>query len=473
MVSCKYRRAHEHSTKDRLSWDSNALRNNFVVALSDMYQEEVPLYSTLVDIVRQVDQAKIGSGQLPRRHELERHGAIRLGTGREMNCIRRLFAVLGMHPVGYYDLSVMGLPLHATAFRPIDESCLESNPFRVFATLLRVDELPFEIRDLVETVLYQRDIFPPRLLQTLTRLEAGERLLDQDAIDLIADALEVFRWHSRSPTSLVQYKSMHSAHPIIADIVCFPSAHINHLTPRTLDIDMVQAEMIKHGLPAKARIEGPPRRNCPILLRQTSFQALQEDVEFRGPDGAFIPYTHTARFGEIEQRGAALTRKGRRLYDDLLALARQRIGDAPEGSPESETAFAEAFAGFPDTWSELRAQDLVYFKYTLVPGSEAVMAGRKAMSMADLVSQGVLSYEPITYEDFLPFSAVGIFMSNVKTESNGSSTRTHETGPGAKSSLEEVLGCRILDEFDLYRSMQRRSIDDCRRVLGLEQIVKS
>lgn len=223
--------------------------------------------------------------------------------------------------------------------------------------------------------------------------------------------------------------------------------------------------------------EGEDRRSTSTELSDTStadeFQALQEDVEFRGPDGAFIPYTHTARFGEIEQRGAALTRKGRRLYDDLLALARQRIGDAPEGSPESETAFAEAFAGFPDTWSALRAQDLVYFKYTLVPGSEAVMAGRKAMSMADLVSQGVLSYEPITYEDFLPFSAVGIFMSNVKTESNGSSTRTHETGPGAKSSLEEVLGCRILDEFDLYRSMQRRSIDDCRRVLGLEQIVKS
>ena len=31
--------------------------------------------------------------------------------------------------------------------------------------------------------------------------------------------------------------------------------------------------------------------------------------------------THTARFGEIEQRGVALTPKGRELYDSLLAKA--------------------------------------------------------------------------------------------------------------------------------------------------------
>jgi uncharacterized glyoxalase superfamily metalloenzyme YdcJ len=40
----------------------------------------------------------------------------------------------------------------------------------------------------------------------------------------------------------------------------------------------------------------------PILLRQTSFKALTEGVRFVGDDGA--PGHHTARFGEIEQRGA-------------------------------------------------------------------------------------------------------------------------------------------------------------------------
>jgi uncharacterized glyoxalase superfamily metalloenzyme YdcJ len=56
-------------------------------------------------------------------------------------------------------------------------------------------------------------------------------------------------------------------------------------------------------------IEGPPRR-CPILLRQTSFKALDEPIAFT--DQHETRGSHSARFGEIEQRGAALTPKGGR-----------------------------------------------------------------------------------------------------------------------------------------------------------------
>ena len=100
-------------------------------------------------------------------------------------------------------------------------------------------------------------------------------------------------------------------------MVCFPGCHINHLTPRTLDIDRVQSLMPECGIEPKALIEGPPRREVPILLRQTSFKALEEPVMFAGEHRG----THSARFGEIEQRGVALTPKGRALYDRLLQAA--------------------------------------------------------------------------------------------------------------------------------------------------------
>lgn len=54
-------------------------------------------------------------------------------------------------------------------------------------------------------------------------------------------------------------------------------------------------------------IEGPPRRQCPILLRQTSFKAISERIRFKGSDAVL---GHRARFGEIESRGVALTPKG-------------------------------------------------------------------------------------------------------------------------------------------------------------------
>src|SRR5690606_41233773 len=70
-----------------------------------------------------------------------------------------------------------------------------------------------------------------------------------------------------SDLSLEVYQALHDQHRLIADVVAFKGPHINHLTPRTLDIDLVQAGMQARGIPPKAVIEGPPPRVCPILLR--------------------------------------------------------------------------------------------------------------------------------------------------------------------------------------------------------------
>ena len=68
---------------------------------------------------------------------MERHGAIRVGTAEELATLRRMFAIMGMYPVSYYDLSQAGVPVHSTAFRPIDDAALARNPFRIFTSLLR------------------------------------------------------------------------------------------------------------------------------------------------------------------------------------------------------------------------------------------------------------------------------------------------------------------------------------------------
>ena len=41
--------------------------------------------------------------------------------------------------MGYYDLSVAGVPVHSTAFRPVTDAALLANPFRVFTSLLRLE----------------------------------------------------------------------------------------------------------------------------------------------------------------------------------------------------------------------------------------------------------------------------------------------------------------------------------------------
>jgi len=368
------------------------IRAQFSAAISALYRAEVPLYGELIEIVDTVNART--STREEDRIGGERHGAIRLGTASELAMMRRAFAVMGMHPVGYYDLAPAGVPVHSTAFRPIEPDALRRSPFRMFTSLLRLELIADEaVRHAVATILARRRIVSDRLVQHIERSEQEGGLTIDEANSFVAELIETFRWHRHALVDGETYKRLLHAHPLIADIAAFRGPHINHLTPRALDIDTVQAAMVERGMAAKAVIEGPPRRAVPILLRQTSFAALEEEVVFADHVG-----THTARFGEVEQRGAALTPKGRRLYDDILA---------GRGT----------FADFPDRLDELRRDGLAYFRGT----------------------------DPILYEDFLPVSAAGIFQSNL-----GDARREAFAAPSAQAEFEQALGRPVLDIFSLY-----------------------
>ncbi|KAF2445985.1 hypothetical protein P171DRAFT_520686 [Karstenula rhodostoma CBS 690.94] len=117
--------------------DPDDLRTKFPLAMLAMYKKEVPLYGDLIKIVIAMRNGDVASKRL----DLERHGAIRLRIPLERQTVRRIFAIIGLYPVGYYDLTPAGLPIHTTYFRPICFAALKRNPFRVFTTLLRPDLL--------------------------------------------------------------------------------------------------------------------------------------------------------------------------------------------------------------------------------------------------------------------------------------------------------------------------------------------
>jgi len=450
------------------------IRQRFSRAMSDMYRDEVPLYGALMNLVEQTNARVLGNdpqlaehlrntGEL-QRLDLERHGAIRVGTAAELAMLGRLFAVMGMQPVGYYDLTPAGVPVHSTAFRAVHEAALQVSPFRVFTSLLRLELIEnAELRAFAESVLGKRQIFTPGALELIELAERQGGLTEPQAEEFVLQALETFRWHHSATVTAEQYRQLSAQHRLIADVVAFKGPHINHLTPRTLDIDIVQTQMPVHGITPKAVIEGPPRRQCPILLRQTSFKALDEPVAFT--DQPQSQGSHSARFGEIEQRGAALTPKGRALYDQLLNAARDALGAFPnEANAERYNALmAEHFADFPDTLDELRQQALAYFRYFVTPaGLAAKGAIERSSSLEHLLEQQYLRAEPLVYEDFLPVSAAGIFQSNL-----GDAAQNHYAGQSHRHAFETALGRPTIDELWLYAETQQRSVDECLRTLGL------
>ncbi|WP_438012867.1 2-oxoadipate dioxygenase/decarboxylase HglS [Psychrobacter raelei] len=450
---------------------TDEIRYQFSIAMSTMYQKEVPLYTNLIELVNEVNesvmqqqpeikQQLINTGELDRL-SAERHGAIRLGTAQELETMRRLFAVMGMYPVGYYDLTPAGVPVHSTAFRAVTTEALNISPFRVFTSLLRLELIEDEsLRSKAKQALENRNIFTDRVIELIEKFEKQGGLTSEQGEEFVREALETFRWHESSPISKLLYEQLLSQHGLIADIVGFKGPHINHLTPRTLDIDAVQQGMSQRNIPPKDIIEGPPRRNCPILLRQTSFKALEESVNFTGDAGDAVAGTHTARFGEIEQRGVALTPKGRALYDQLLNAARTKLGSTPNASNASQyyQLLSQEFEAFPDDYHSLHEQGLAYFYYQL--NEDKLEAGVLMQQVDELVSQGVLRIEPIVYEDFLPVSAAGIFQSNLKDNKQSS-----YQGNSNQADFEKALGRPVYDELELYSKLQQQSLERCLNAL--------
>ncbi|MDP4543724.1 VOC family protein [Psychrobacter faecalis] len=482
--------------------NSDDIRHDFSIAMSEMYQKEVPLYGDLIDLVSDVNTEVLNKQPEIRqqlehtgvidRLNMERHGAIRLGTAAELNMMRRLFAVMGMYPVGYYDLAPAGVPVHSTAFRAIDTQSLNKSPFRVFTSLLRLDLIDDEaLKQEAIAALDKRTIFTDNVINLIKRFEAQGGLVAEDAKQFVKEALETFRWHDKTPVSKALYQQLLSQHGLIADVVGFKGPHINHLTPRTLDIDAVQAGMRAKGIPPKAIIEGPPRRRCPILLRQTSFKALEEAVSFKNPNGGYETGHHTARFGEIEQRGVALTPKGRALYDQLLSQARHQLAVTPNADNASEyyQVLESAFAAFPDDYQTLHDEGLAYFYYQAVGSDadivvadieqtldslevESINDSISKQVVTDLLEQGMIRLEPIVYEDFLPVSAAGIFQSNLHDDSTNDSANGNENGENSgkqskgevhtnKEAFENALGAQVYDELELYQTLQAQSLKAC------------
>jgi uncharacterized glyoxalase superfamily metalloenzyme YdcJ len=380
------------------------IRQKFAGAMSDMYQREVPLYKTLVNEVEKINQSYLNRNQLnlpefERMHQ-ERHGAIRVASSDELHDLKRLFAIMGMQACGYYDLSQANLPVHSTVFRPITKAELSLNPFRVFTSLLRMDLMPIELKDTIENILKTRKILNEDTLNFIRLYEERGFLTVFEVPEFISAAIQTFKWHQEALIPLEVYLKLDSVNPLVADILGFKGPHINHLTPRVYDIDLLFDTLVNAGINMTPKIQGPPKRKYNILLRQTSFKALKEDVLFRLIDGNSMKHGHRARFGEVESRGISLTPKGMQLYFKHL-----------------KSDFKDLINDLPDTLEQLYKDELIYVTYKKLKSDyEFIDKEYTRDDLWDLYQAKVIDISPIIYEDFLPASAAGIFKSNLDSD---------------------------------------------------------
>jgi uncharacterized glyoxalase superfamily metalloenzyme YdcJ len=393
-------------------WETWQLRAEFAAALSRLYGAEVPAYTTLVEVSGEVNRA-LGASD---RVTAERHGAIRVGSARELADVADLFGAFGMYPVGFYDLrdAASPVPVVSTAFRPIEVDQLARNPFRVFTSMLATADARFfspDLRDRVERFIGARQLFDPALIAEARRIAADGGADEARAERFVADAVSAFAL-SREPIDRGWYEELAQVSAVAADIAGVRTTHINHLTPRVLDIDELYRRMTARGIAMIDAIQGPPAWDGPdVLLRQTSFRALSEPRSFREADGTVADGSLRVRFGEVEARGVALTPTGRDRYDAAMA------------TPDPAAAWTDYF---PATHEAMAAAGLAYY-------------------------HGGDPTKPVVYEDFLPASAAGIFRSNLDTDAQAA-----DAADNSEYSLDWLagqLGHHIHNPYELYEKV--------------------
>jgi uncharacterized glyoxalase superfamily metalloenzyme YdcJ len=394
---------------------NSELRAKFAAELSRMYGAEVPAYTTLVDVSTDVNRDcaqhdRLGSLD---RVTAERHGAIRVGSVAELSDVADLFSAFGMYPVGYYDLreAASAVPVVSTAFRPIDAVELERNPFRVFTSMLATADARFfdgDLRPRVERFIGARQLFDPELIAHARVIASDGGCVATEVDDFVGRAVSAFAL-SREPIDTGWYTELSQVSAVAADIAGVRTTHINHLTPRVLDIDELYRRMVAKAIAMIGTIQGPPRWAGPdVLLRQTSFRALSEPRRFRDAEGTVTEGSLRVRFGEVEARGVALTRKGRERYDAAMA------------APDPAVVWAQHF---PATDAELAADGLAYYR-----------GGDPA--------------KPVVYEDFLPISAAGIFRSNL--DGDAPTVDARDDSDYSLDWMSGAIGHHIHDPYDLY-----------------------
>jgi uncharacterized glyoxalase superfamily metalloenzyme YdcJ len=138
---------------------------------------------------------------------------------------------------------------------------------------------------------------------------------------------------------------------------------------------------------------------------------------------------------------------------------RQQV-TAPVADPATYYALlVSEFEAFPDDLDQMYREGLAYFTF-----SAETKEIPSTATLDELIASGSLTLNPITYEDFLPISAAGIFQSNLDERE----TQHFSRSPNQQA-FERDLGCPVIDEFKLYADIQRSSLVAALQTLQLDQ----
>ena len=440
--------------------DASWIRTEVVRKLLKRFQAALPLYKDMMGVASVINAAA-GEEEAKRLGKVM-HAAIRCASAEELRLISDMFGVMNNAPVNYYDLRER-VSVESTAFRPVDSSDIEANGFRVFCSLLSIECIHEKNRPFVQSIIDRRAVFDDELKSLIEKGKQQRGLQEADAECFVDKCVDLFTRPEEALVSIEEYQKLVSINKVAAQVLISNSLAFNHLTPSVASVPEAHAEMQRRGIKTIPVWQGPVGKN--VILRQTSCLAPPVVMKFPNEDGTFAESEYQETFVEFEERLQALTRKGRIKFEALFAEGKQQLS-----KPESDPDYAEhyyatmeaALAEFPSDAFVLWQESLAYFTYESASES---LESSAATTFESAIESGLISLVPQKYEDFFGPAATNIFNSNIGLDdvSNVGVAKSD-----SQSSFEEKLGREVIDMYDYYDDIEKRSRESVCDHLGLQ-----
>jgi len=422
------------------------IRSRIVSEILRRFEMSMPIYAQMMSVAKSINLAA-GQDEAERLGKIM-HAAVRCASPAELKVVRQIFHLIGCEPVNYYDLREK-VSVQSTAFRPVDESEIQRNGFRLFCSMLSIDCIDAEHHAFVQSIIDRRNVFPQPLLDLI---EIGQHSgLSHEQVDRFVDlCVEIFVRPETALVSRDEYERLQGINKVAAQVLITNSLAFNHLTPSVASVPQAHREMVEQGIQTIPVWQGPVGQD--VILRQTSCLAPPVVLKFPKADGKSIEAEYQETFVEFEERLQALTPKGRQEFERLFAIGKQNLT-----LPESDQGYADhyyetmrkALSEFPKDLKTLWQQELAYFTFEV--GETTVnSAGIVDADFDTLIDSGAVRLVAQQYEDFFGPAATNIFNSNIGLE--GVSNVGLATAE-SQERFEEFLGCEVVDMYDYASRM--------------------
>ena len=425
------------------------IRSRIVDQVLQRFGQSMPIYSQMMDVAQTINQAA-GEDEAERLGKIM-HAAIRCASPAELQTVREIFELIGCRPVNYYDLREK-VSVQSTAFRPVDESEIQQNGFRLFCSMLSIDCIADEHQEFIQSIIDRRNVFSLSLLDLIkTGQQTG--LNHQQVDQFVQQCVDLFVRPEKALVSQSEYERLRAINKVAAQVLITNSLAFNHLTPSVASVPDAHQRMVAQGIKTIPVWQGPV--GVDVILRQTSCLAPPVVLKFPEADGTFVEAEYQETFVEFEERLQALTPSGREEFERLFAIGKQNLK-----LPESDAAYADhyyqtmndALSEFPTDQATLWQQGLAYFTFEWA--DSIGMADVAGLDFDQLVDQGTVRLVAQQYEDFFGPAATNIFNSNIGLEGvSNVGLATQES----QQLFEKLLGCEVVNMYDYYEQIQAKS----------------